>query len=385
MSLTPRPFSRGPAAAPMREQTATALFRWWLGQPFEYGWVHAYAESHAWLRVDRLLVATAYALFCALGLTLLISQRPGPAVLTPTVTAVAVFAVLAWWWWADFPWPTERASLWSIAIGEMSGVALAAAAPSGTAALALLSLYVLPGFYIMFLHSPRVMLAHHLWVLVVVGSTGGYVLVATDTDPVTAAVLMGVQVFVGTGGLIAGQIAVTFLRADARGSFTDPLTGLLNRRGLYETVSHSATRYRPDDVVSVVMADVDSFKPVNDSLGHREGDEILIGVARVLVATCDGDAHALSRIGGDEFVVITHLDPAAASGLANRVRAAVLTMPARVGLTISLGVHTSPVGSWPPTAAAVDALLERADAALYSSKRAGGNTVTATISGQLSM
>ncbi|WP_197038174.1 MULTISPECIES: GGDEF domain-containing protein [Actinomycetes] len=372
---TPRPFPRGPGATALREQTAIALLRWWWAQPFEYQWVHAYAVSRAWLRADRVVIAGWYVLCAALGITLLVGARPHLAITAALAVAVVACGVAALWWWVDRPWPSERSSLASVAVSEVSAFTLVLAAPSGTAALALISLYVLPGFYVMFLHSPRVLLAHVAWVIALVAGAGTYVCAATDTDTLTAAILIIAQLAVGTAGFVLSQIALTFLRADARNSFTDPLTGLLNRRGLYEAVAYSVTRYPSPVTVSVLMVDVDKFKPLNDLQGHHHGDVVLVDVAHLITARCDSTADALARIGGDEFTAVVHLDAEAATALAHRLCTDIATLHPNSVLTVSVGVHTTSIEQWPPTETAVEEFLTHADTALYAAKRAGGNTV----------
>ncbi|WP_030176717.1 MULTISPECIES: GGDEF domain-containing protein [Actinomycetes] len=322
-----------------------------------------------------MVIAAWYLLCVVLGITLLVGTTPPLAIAGPTTLAVVACGVAALWWWVDRPWPSERGSLASVAISEISALTLMLAAPSGTAALALISLYVLPGFYVMFLHSPRVLLAHVAWVIVVIAGTGTYVLAATDTDALTAATLIAAQLAVGTAGFVLCQIALTFLRTDARNSFTDPLTGLLNRRGLYEAVAHSVTRYPPGITISVLMVDIDKFKPLNDLQGHSHGDAVLTDVAHLLTARCASTADALARIGGDEFVAVVHLDAEAAVALAQLLCGDIAHLHSQTVLTVSVGLHTARIDHWPPTEVAVDEFLAHADTALYAAKRAGGNTV----------
>lgn len=373
----PPPHPRGPGAARIRDKTTIELLRWWWEQPFEYEWVYAFAESRAWLRVDRILVASGYAMLAAMGIALIASGRPGPAVTVCAGIAVVAFSFCAWWWWSDRPWPSERVSLAFLAVTELSVLALAGAAPSSTAALALLSLYVLLGIYVIFIHSPAVLVAHCVWVTAVIVGTGAYALVVTDLDVVTGVVIVVAQLAACNAGLIAGQIALTFLRNDARNSFTDPLTGLLNRRGFEEALSHSTTRVPAGGPVSVLMADIDKFKTINDANGHGHGDALLVAVAAALTSVCDGHADAIARIGGDEFVAVLHVDSASASTLAHRVRASMADRSRSAPVTMSIGIHTTQPMTWPPPDREVGAMLARADAVLYSTKRSGGDAVIA--------
>ena len=85
-------------------------------------------------------------------------------------------------------------------------------------------------------------------------------------------------------------------------AFSDPLTGPLNRRGLYLALEQSLPAALPSSAVAVYLIDLDEFKPVNDRFGHDAGDELLIEVGRRLKAQL-GELDLVARLGGDEFVV----------------------------------------------------------------------------------
>ena len=162
-------------------------------------------------------------------------------------------------------------------------------------------------------------------------------------------------------------------RVEAR---TDALTGLANRRALYErleTLLHPV----PGTVgcLALLILDLDRFKEVNDSLGHHLGDELLAQIGpRLQSALRDGDV--LARLGGDEFaVVLPGVDVVAAEAAAGRLLAA-LQPPFhldRMGLHIdaSIGVAVSP-----QHAVESNGLLQRADIALYQAKEARGSFAT---------
>jgi len=83
----------------------------------------------------------------------------------------------------------------------------------------------------------------------------------------------------------------------------DPLTGLLNRRGLEVRLKHAADRFRDGEPVAVAYLDLDRFKPVNDMFGHAAGDQVLRQVAARLREHI-GNPHTLARVGGDEFIML---------------------------------------------------------------------------------
>lgn len=156
---------------------------------------------------------------------------------------------------------------------------------------------------------------------------------------------------------------------------SDPLTGLLNRRGLHATLLAALQKSTPERMLAVYMLDLDQFKPVNDKHGHDVGDELLVVVASRLRATMRaGDA--VARLGGDEFVVV-------ANGLQSEKQARELggKLLDAFRTPFSLSQHTCCVGITIGYAVApIDgnetmALLKSADAAMYAGKQSGKNCV----------
>jgi len=159
-------------------------------------------------------------------------------------------------------------------------------------------------------------------------------------------------------------------------AYYDTLTGLLNRRAILEKLDEwlvHARRY--DDRLSVVMVDLDNFKQVNDSLGHRTGDRVLSDVANMMRRSLRRTDFC-GRYGGEEFLIILpHTDAAGAAVMAERMRSAVEGTPMhaprakKFGVTASFGVAEWCDGD------SEDLLVGRADAALYKAKEHGRNRV----------
>lgn len=151
----------------------------------------------------------------------------------------------------------------------------------------------------------------------------------------------------------------------------DSLTGALTRRGLIDACERELERcQRKNHVMSLLMMDLDHFKAINDSHGHLAGDRVLIDfVDRVTALLRRPDR--FGRFGGEEFIALlpeTSLEDARI--VAERIRADIASAGVQPWCTVSIGAATSSADD-----ATVDALLARADAALYQAKAAGRNCV----------
>jgi diguanylate cyclase (GGDEF)-like protein/PAS domain S-box-containing protein len=160
-------------------------------------------------------------------------------------------------------------------------------------------------------------------------------------------------------------------------AYTDPLTGLPNRRRLEEQVETAIWDARSgSDTLALLFVDLDGFKAVNDGLGHAAGDEVLQTVARTLRGRLRrGDL--LARLGGDEFLVaLTGLDPESAAAEARRVAD---ELSAAVGASIELRDRAVAVGAsvgiavYPRDGEEFAALLHSADVDMYARKTAAGS------------
>lgn len=160
----------------------------------------------------------------------------------------------------------------------------------------------------------------------------------------------------------------------------DPLTGVLARSGLVEQgerlVSEARRHGRP---LAVLLMDMDQFKAVNDSLGHAAGDGVLKHLATRARLVLRGE-DILGRLGGDEFVaLLPSTDAGGARIVAERLRDAInhahmLYRGEEVPAPVSIGVAQAGEGE------PLEAMLQRADQAMYQAKRAGGDRVVVSAS-----
>ena len=155
----------------------------------------------------------------------------------------------------------------------------------------------------------------------------------------------------------------------------DPLTGLYNRHRFQQELARTMLETdRHQQQCAVMFFDLDEFKTINDSYGHRAGDALLIRVAGEIGALVRRN-EVLARLGGDEFaILLPAVQDNEAEALAERVVRAIAQIPLRfegqnLRLTTSLGI-----AYYPTHAADADELVARADIAMYQAKDAGKNT-----------
>ncbi|TIH32066.1 EAL domain-containing protein [Subtercola vilae] len=153
---------------------------------------------------------------------------------------------------------------------------------------------------------------------------------------------------------------------------TDPLTGLLNRRGMeLEVPRLDALARSTGRLLGCLVLDLDHFKTVNDRLGHRTGDQVLQRTALALKATIRENDLAV-RTGGEEFAIFAVVAAAdELAQLAERLRRQLAEPTVEPRVTVSIG---GAVGAG-ATASDISALFELADRVLYTAKKAGRNTV----------
>lgn len=152
---------------------------------------------------------------------------------------------------------------------------------------------------------------------------------------------------------------------------TDPLTGVLNREAFSEGVNGSLSARHRDEQNALLMLDIDGFKKINDTLGHTEGDEVLVAFANT-ISTLVRRVDMVGRIGGDEFVVF--LRDIGDKSVAIRKAETILKNAYRKlgeGLTVSVSIG---IAISPENGDSFDVLYRHADAAMYRVKESGRNS-----------
>jgi diguanylate cyclase (GGDEF)-like protein len=212
------------------------------------------------------------------------------------------------------------------------------------------------------------------------------VLTGSDNEELAlASVRAGAEDYLVKGNVSGSQIGHSLRYACERkrkqleltsAAHRDPLTGLSNRRHFEERLARTLAHPSAHGLVTVILVDLDNFKPVNDTYGHAAGDALLVDLARRLTATVR-DTDVCARLGGDEFaILLTQVHSLEeADEVAERVRRSLSAKfrwgNAELCALASIGVATCGGGQ----RCSVHALIDSADSAMYTAKRSGGNQV----------
>ncbi|HTN63087.1 MAG TPA: GGDEF domain-containing protein [Devosia sp.] len=200
--------------------------------------------------------------------------------------------------------------------------------------------------------------------------------VLTDRPQNWAEDINGIVLIIGLTGVGALSVTLNQFRIahhHRREAMTDQLTGMLNRRALFDALSGKMV----EPGIAIIMFDLDHFKAINDRLGHAIGDQVLEQFARIVEANVRA-ADTAARLGGEEFcVVLGQMSSRSAAVVAERIRdsfehASITSPEGPAQATVSAGIAISGAGGEP-----FEHLLGRADSALYKAKSAGRNRVHA--------
>ncbi|GAB3263916.1 GGDEF domain-containing protein [Kineosporia babensis] len=156
-------------------------------------------------------------------------------------------------------------------------------------------------------------------------------------------------------------------------ALTDGLTGLANRAGFTEAV-HQMSARREDQSLAVLFVDLDDFKEVNDTLGHKAGDELLLQVANLLRSVTRAQVDVVARLGGDEFAVLLHNTPLEiAEQVAERIVLGVSVLEVTNGLEVGASIGVAMASA----KVRIEDLLVHADVAMYAAKAHGKGRIQA--------
>jgi diguanylate cyclase (GGDEF)-like protein len=351
--------------------------RQWWSEPVDYAAQVAYFAKRSMSQAIKVAIGLGNGMNAAMPLVLLLPAIAGdkPAARIATV----VFAVMMFFWawqWCLRPWPSRRMSLGFIVSCDIGIAMVALQDPNWLTGFWGFNAFAQISVYLLFFDGPKVFAVHGAWIL----ATAAAFAVQISADAHVGATVMVARLLAIVVPAVAAtmgiQLGIWDLRNDANYSLADPLTGLLNRRGLhlhFGDLLRDSTALASE--VAVLVADLDRFKQINDTFGHSVGDEVLIRTAQRISAAVRGSA-LVARTGGEEFVIVDLTDPGGAEYIAECVRSAIAA-PAAHPVTASIGLSCSAcadfvaLGSDP--AVHLDAIIARADHALFIAKRRGGN------------
>jgi diguanylate cyclase (GGDEF)-like protein len=355
------------------------LVREWWSEPVDYAAQVQYFTKRAMSGAVQVLIGLGTGLDAVICAVILL---PSASTLASRI-AVAVFVALQVFWasvWCFRSWPSRRMSLAFVISADIAITVMVLLDPSWVLGSFGFSFFTMLSVYLIFFDGPKALAGHIVWILVTTAAFAAQVGVIAQLDVVdfTAKTLASVALVVGTP--LGIQASIWALRNDANESVTDPLTGLLNRRGLHMQVGgfvrDAATT---NSEVIVMVVDLDRFKDINDRFGHTVGDAVLVRSAWRIKSAVRGSA-LVARLGGEEFVVVDFAEPGSRSDRDfDRVRRAIAA-PTDYAITASVGVVSDAVASFAAPkvdpVVLLDTLIERADHAMFNAKRDGGNATT---------
>ncbi|MBF6327749.1 sensor domain-containing diguanylate cyclase [Nocardia transvalensis] len=365
------------------------MFRTWWRDQVDYHWLVETLDARGALGRFKFMLGAGGIVMLVTALLAAMAQGDvdGPVYEVQGWVEAAFAGAWTLRWWL-LPWPREAESIVWIALFDIDATANVLLVHDRTIGVLGVVLLMAMGGYVAVFHGPRILALHIGWsvltsvilaVLIATGRLPGGGQGGTGRQDLALGItIVLVMVVVVAVILPFVQFCNWLLRVDA---LSDPLTDLMNRRGLDSYLSARIGRC-PHGTMYVATIDLDRFKTVNDTFGHPFGDEVLIRTAQRLRGAVD--RAILARTGGEEFVVVGYLrEDAAAMG--DRLRRAIETMPdLPVTITASVGVAvldaTHPDTHYSDTT--YRQLLRDSDAAMYRAKRLGGNTVVVAASAE---
>ncbi len=365
-----------PIEDPRGASVSRMLAGWW-NTPVEYDAQVAYFTSHGLKQVNKTLIG-AGAMMVAVITTIIQFSPAGPGGASSRILAAALsIGTAAWalrWWFGG--WPNRTTSRMFVVYIDVSMAMFALVNTNASVVGFAPTILVLLSFYLVFYAGAKLLMLHSVWIFITVMLLA--VNAAHDAGGDTA---LGIVKLIAGASLAFAPVGIQFgiwtLQNEANESLRDPLTGLLNRRGMRLHLRNLLSGRTPgNDHIVVILADLDRFKDINEVHGHGVGDEVLIRSAR-RIQLAIGPHSVVARVGGEEFLVAAVLPADDCARAAEIVCAAVCSPPDTVPVTGSIGVTSTPAASLETgTASATlvwESLLDNADQAMFQAKRAGGN------------
>lgn len=378
--------SRGPGAPRAANHRRTnsfstrTLLEEWYSQPFDYEWIVAHRSTRGLQAPLRFVFGAATLLFAATSILMLFSSQ-GPSSLMAQawvgLVLLAQLAVALRWFFG--PLPVRRDFIAFALFGDL-GLTSVLVLHDPDATLYGCALFVVTGALFTYFLSPRWLLAHLVWcsvfITIAIARAARY-----GDDDVPSTLAAGLVILaINTSVPLFAHIAWTAIGLDARRSLVDPLTGLLNRRGLGDAAEDLWLRSRQtSEVFVVVVIDIDRFKAVNDYFGHDSGDRVIATVATRL-QTLFADIGVVARTGGEEYVVVFSSPAGQVHDLIGRIGHTLHRREDHIPITVSVGasIVSSAVDRWQSSSDVLTRATRAADSMMYRAKYSGGNRTATT-------
>ncbi|PSR61438.1 GGDEF domain-containing protein [Nocardia sp. MDA0666] len=362
-------FARARVADALSYGGLVAVRMWWR-EPADYRWLLSTLRNQAALGLLKFSIGTSGLGLSFVALMLLLSSEgPQNAAGRAVIGLFAVLALVVGVRWYLLPWPRAWASLALIALADL-GITINGLLVSSRVAMINNTALILTGGYLALFHSAKALAVHAGWslfsVLLVTVRMGTPS--SSDRDIPLAIATTLIMVLAVVLVLPTLQFFYWVLRTNA---LSDPLTTLLNRRGLDY---HLPGLFAAGSPICAMIIDLDRFKDVNDTFGHQEGDRVLARIAARLRDTTD-PAATIARTGGEEFTIVGRLDAGAARALAERLRRAIESSGDGALVTASIGVAVLGESEVTDDRLSPELLLRFADTAMYRAKERGGNGI----------
>lgn len=360
--------------------SARAVLDEWYSQPFDYEWIVTHRSTRGLHGPLRVVFGAATLLFAAASILMLFSSRgPGGPLAQGWVAVVLLLQAAVALRWFFGPLPVRRDFIAFALFGDI-GLSSVLVLYEPFASLIGCGLFVVTGALCTYFLSQRWLLAHLAWCVVFISVT----IVRTclsDREDVPTALAGGLVVLaINTAIPLLAHIAWTAIGRDARRSLLDPLTGLLNRRGLDDAAEDLCVHsHQRGHTLVVVVIDIDRFKTVNDYFGHDSGDKVIATVATRLVSLFAGKG-VVARTGGEEFVVVFGDAGERVNELIGSIACTLHRADDRIPITVSVGasVVTTPVAKWQLGTSVITTATRAADSMMYRAKYDGGNRTAVT-------
>lgn len=350
----------------------TSRVRRWWDEPDHFEWVTQFLRQRGFLRSTQIVMATVSSSASLVTVSFVLGLGWPAAALLAVGLMGALFTLGMTAFWLS-RWPTRRQSEIAVTAGTLFVAIWSVAQPNTSIAVLACTATAVTGGYIAFFHNTRLLLFNFAVAIAI--TTSATWRLGADTDIGTAVAAFWLAWFPNVTVPLAIRSITKAMGAYAEKSGSDPLTGLLNRRGFAEAITHQLGDAPPSAThLGLVMVDLDNFKLVNDTHGHAAGDRALKAVAELLCERCPPGA-AICRAGGEEFLVAIAAPRGGVESVAGQLCRAIAELPQDV--TASVGTCSIALDHLRARDAdsLIDELIASADTAMYVAKRNGGNRV----------